>query len=397
MQAQSSLAVRTFSIGSHDREFDEAQEASTVARHLKTEHTQLYITPQEAMAVIPSLPRVYDEPFGDCSQIPTLLVSQLARKSITVCLSGDGGDEIFGGYNRHAWANSVGRTLRYLPHPLRKIGAAGLKSLAPDRWDSLFRGSRHAIPPLWRLRMPGYKLHKLASLLESRDNTALYERLSSHRFDPRENLQASFGPLALPGADLPRRLHHRPAEEMMYLDTIRYLPDDIMVKLDRATMAVSLEGRVPLLDPRVAEFAWRLPLDMRIRGRQGKWILRQVLYRYVPRSIVDRPKSGFGVPLATWLRGPLRDWAESLLNESGLRQDGYFRPEPILKMWREHLSGEGNWEYCLWDILMFQAWLNEYRHDHRGDSPAPNGSRRMAGGASVHGSYPGPACRDRLH
>ena len=393
MQAQSNIPVRTFSIGSHDREFDEAKEAFKVARHLNTEHTELYVTSEEAMAVVPSLPRIYDEPFADPSQIPTILVSRLARESVTVCLSGDGGDEVFGGYNRHAWGDTVGSTLRYLPHSLRKVASGGLRSLQPDGWDSLFRMCRGAIPARWRLRMPGYKLHKLASILESRDNAALYERLSSHWLDPQNSLQATSGPPVPTDAERPHHFHHA-AEELMYLDSVRYLPDDILVKLDRATMALGLEGRAPFLDHRIAEFAWRLPLSMRIRGREGKWILRQVLYRYVPRSMVDRPKSGFGIPLAPWLRGPLRDWAESLLSESRLRREGYFRPGPILRMWREHLSAQGNWEYCLWDILMFQAWLDECRHDHGGASPAPNGSARMAGGACVRGSYQGPACCD---
>ena len=380
MQAQSSGQVKTFSIGSHDREFDEAPEALRVARSLNTEHTELYVTPEEALATVPSLPRIYDEPFSDPSQIPTLLVSQLAREHVTVCLTGDGGDEIFGGYSRHIWGEAVGNTLHSLPHSLRRIGAAGLKFLPPDRWDSLFRVFHPAIPARWRLRMPGYKLHKMASILESRDNTAFYDKLSSHWSDSQQILQAPNGTRVPTSVDRP--LHFRgTAEEMMYLDTIGYLQDDIMVKLDRATMAMSLEGRVPLLDHRVAEFAWRLPLSMRIRHRQSKWILRQVLYRYVPQSIVDRPKSGFGIPLGTWLRGPLRDWAESLLEESRLRQEGYFQPVPIAKMWREHLSGRANWEYCLWDILMFQAWLDQNRRDHGGAFLAPDGSTAMAGGA----------------
>jgi asparagine synthase (glutamine-hydrolysing) len=371
MQAQSSCSIRTFSIGSHDKEFDEAQDALKVARHLSTEHTELYVTPEEAMAVVPSLPRIYDEPFSDCSQIPTILVSQLARKDVTVCLSGDGGDEIFGGYNRHAWGDTIGNALHYLPRSLRKIGAAGLRSLAPESWDSLFRTCRLAVPARCRLRMPGYKLHKVAAILESRNSAALYDRLSSHWLDSQEILQEAFDPP--PAArDRPQHLSGA-AEEMMYLDSVGYLTDDIMVKLDRATMAVGLEGRVPLLDHRVVEFAWRLPLRMRIRQRQGKWILRQVLYRYVPRNLVDRPKSGFGIPLAAWLRGPLRDWAESLLNESRLRQEGYFQPAPIVKMWHEHVSGRTNWEYCLWDILMFQAWLDENRRNRGGVSTAPSG------------------------
>ena len=381
MQAQSPARVRTFSIGNHDREFDEAQEASKVARHLGTEHTELYVSSDEAMAVIPSLPRIYDEPFADCSQIPTILVSQLAREHVTVSLSGDGGDELFGGYNRHVWADTLNRRIDHLPLILRKFGASGIRTMPPDGWDFLFRVCNPATPVRLQMRMPGYKLHKLAGLLESRDVHALYERLVSHWLDPAEILLQVFGsPTLLPGKHH-QRLGHA-AEDMMYLDTVSYLPDDILVKLDRATMVVGLEGRVPLLDHRVAEFAWRLPLSMRIRHRQGKWILRQVLYRYVPRETVDRPKSGFGVPLATWLRGPLRDWAESLLAESRLRQDGYFNSAPIQKIWREHLSGKTNWEYHLWDVLMFQAWLDESRRKSDQSSSHAEGIANLTMGSA---------------
>ena len=358
MQAQSRGRVKTFSIGSHDKEFDEANDASQVARHLGTEHTELYVTSEQAMAIIPLLPRIYDEPFADSSQIPTILVSQLAREHVTVSLSGDGGDELFGGYNRHAWGDMLSRRLRHLPLFLRKFGAAGIRTMPTDGWDYLFRLCKPITPVHWHQRMPGYKLHKLASILESQGTHSLYEKLTSHWLNPETLLAGVSSPATMLSGDNHQGLRSA-EEEIMYLDAVRYLPDDILVKLDRATMAVSLEGRVPLLDHRVAEFAWRLPLGMRIRQRQGKWILRQVLHRYVPREIIDRPKSGFGVPLGTWLRGPLRDWAESLLNESRLRQDGYFNVVPIVKMWREHLSGKLNWEYHLWDVLMFQAWLDE--------------------------------------
>jgi asparagine synthase (glutamine-hydrolysing) len=360
MRAQSSGRVNTFSIGNYDREFDEAAEAAKIARHLGTDHTQLYVTSAEAMAVIPKLPQIYDEPFADCSQIPTYLVSQLARKQVTVSLSGDGGDELFGGYNRHAWGDAINRRLHLLPLSLRKLGAAGIRRVPPGTWDVLFRVCKPITPVRWQLRMPGYKLHKMASIFESPDVYSIYRKLASHWSDPERILPGASEPATLLSGESQQHIPSG-AEEMMYLDTLTYLPDDILVKLDRATMAVSLEGRVPLLDHRVAEFAWRLPLSMRIRQRQGKWILRQVLYRYVPRDLVDRPKSGFGVPLGVWLRGPLRDWAESLLDEGRLRREGYFNAAPILTAWREHLSGRMNWEYHLWDVLMFQAWLDESR------------------------------------
>lgn len=357
IQAQGGRA-RTFSIGNDDNELDEAKQAAAVARHLGTEHMQLYVTSEEAISIIPSLPRIYDEPFADSSQLPTILVAKLAREHVTVALSGDGGDEVFGGYTRHIWSDTVSRLLRSVPSYARRCAASGVRAVPPELWDSLFQACGPMLPSAWRQRMPGYKLHKLAHILESHDMHTLYDRLSSHW--PNSGLMLSDTPTPASAEQ------HRPltnaAEDMMYLDAMCYLPDDILVKLDRATMSVGLEGRTPLLDHRVAEFAWRLPLEMRIRDRQGKWILRQLLYRYVPPKLVDRPKSGFGIPLATWLRGQLRDWAESLLDETHLRRDEYFNPLLVSKMWREHLSGKMNWACQLWDVLMFQAWLQEYSH-----------------------------------
>jgi len=381
MQAQSRAPVKTFAIGNHDSELDEAKEASQVAHHLGTEHTELYVTSEDALALIPSLPRIYDEPFADCSQIPTILVSQLAREHVTVSLSGDGGDELFGGYTRHVWADTIGRNFYRAPLFLRKIGASGIRTIPPHRWDALLRVCTPVTPSRWRQRMPGYKLHKLASILESRDVHSIYERMTSHWLESESILSPDTVPQAISANGHRLHLPHA-AEHMMYLDAVSYLPDDILVKLDRATMAVGLEGRVPLLDHHVAEFAWKLPLHLRIRQRQGKWILRQVLYRYVPRAMVNRPKSGFGIPLASWLRGPLRDWSESLLNETCLRQDGYFNLVPILKMWREHLSGKMNWEYHLWDVLMFQAWLDESRRKSRDDAARVEGIASVAGGSA---------------
>ena len=357
MQAQSSTRIKTFSIGNYDRELNEAGDAAIVARHLGTDHREFFITSDQAAEIIPSLSGIYDEPFADSSQIPTILVSRLARQHVTVSLSGDAGDELFGGYTRHVWGNTLQRGIR-IPAGLRKCAAGAVRLASPDKWDSLFRAAQFLTPAQWRQRMPGYKLHKLASTLESSDVHTLYEKLTSHWLDLSAMLCATAQLHAMNSS----QTFHNVSEEMMYLDTLCYLPDDILVKLDRATMSVGLEGRVPMLDTSIVKFAWRLPLHMRIRQRQGKWILRQVLYRYVPRAIVNRPKSGFGIPLATWLRGPLRDWAESLLDQNQLRQGGFFNPAPVLKMWNEHLSGGASWEYHLWDILMFQSWLNENRH-----------------------------------
>jgi asparagine synthase (glutamine-hydrolysing) len=358
MQAQSSIPVKTFSIGQLESEYDEAPEASVVARHLQTDHTELYVTPRQAMSVVPRLPQMFDEPFADSSQIPTFLVSQLARQQVTVSLSGDGGDEIFGGYNRHTWGGPLWRKLKPVPHSLRRLGASTILALSPEAWDTLFRNLGSVLPRSWRQRVPGYKLHKLASVMDSRDAYDMYCTFTSHWPNPSQMLAGVVEPPTLLTDGNLSRLPSA-TEQMMYLDSVTYLPDDILVKLDRATMAVSLEGRIPLLDHRVAEFSWRLPLSMRVRGRVGKWILRQVLYRYVPRELVERPKFGFGIPLASWLRAPLHDWAEGLLDEGRLRREGIFDPKPIRHAWKEHLAGQRHWEFHLWDVLMFQAWLEE--------------------------------------
>jgi len=359
MQAQTSLPVKTFSIALKEDEYNEASEAAQVARHLHTDHSELCATPQEVMELVPQLPQIYDEPFGDSSQIPTFLVARLARQHVIVSLSGDGGDEVFGGYNRHTWVGPLWRKLEPIPLPLRRLGAAGILCLSAEAWDWLFRASSTILPREWRQRVPGYKLHKLASVMGSSDAYQVYYRLTSHWVAPETIVSGGREPTTelTKGSGL---LFPSATEQMMYLDSVTYLPDDILVKLDRATMAVSLEGRVPLLDHRVAEFAWRLPLRLRVRGRQGKWILRQVLYRYVPRELVERPKFGFGIPLDSWLRGPLRDWAEALLDEGRLRREGLLNPEPIRCSWQEHLSGRRSWQYHLWDVLMFQAWLDEH-------------------------------------
>jgi len=359
MQKCSTLPTRTFSIGVHDNKFNEASYAAKVAKHLRTDHTEYYVTPEEAMKVVTTLPEIYDEPFSDSSQIPTFLVSKLARQHISVALTGDGGDELFGGYNRHTWGPAIWNKLNKVPTAARNIAARGISMLSPSAWDSLFQTMSPLLPRTMRVRVPGHKLHKLASIASSNSPNEMYYRLASHWMSPESVVRGAIEPETL----LTRRDNPRfpsVAEEMMYLDSVTYLPDDILVKLDRAAMAVSLEGRVPLLDHRVAEFAWRLPLSMRIRGH-GKWILRKVLERYVPRELFDRPKAGFGIPIGSWLRGPLRDWAESLLAEDRLHREGYLVSAPIRRRWREHISGHRNWEYHLWDVLMFQAWLETNR------------------------------------
>ncbi len=351
MQAQSTQPVRTFSIGFEEAGYNEADHAKAVAAHLGTAHTELYVSPREAQAVIPRLPAIYDEPFADASQIPTLLVSQLARRHVTVSLSGDGGDELFGGYPRHAMAQGWWRRASAVPAPLRVVAARGLTALSAQQWNRLAPGARR----------PGDKLHKLARLVASGTPGDFYRAFLSAWHEPAAVVIDGHEPPTLVTAAAPALAALNPAEQTMALDFLSYLPDDILTKVDRAAMAVSLETRVPLLDHRVIEFAWRLPMALKLRGGPSKWALRQVLYRHVPRTLVDRPKMGFNVPIDAWLRGPLRDWAEALLDERRLRQEGFFHPAPIRAAWQAHLSGHSDRQQPLWNVLMFQAWLEAQR------------------------------------
>lgn len=361
MQAQSSRRVQTFTIGFHEREYNEAKYAKTVARHLGTDHTELYVTSAQALEVIPRLPSLYDEPFADSSQIPTFLIAELARRRVTVALSGDGGDELFGGYNRYFWAMRIRRLLVRMPVELRQSFGRLLTTLSPSHWNRLFRLIGAVLPARWRYANYGEKVHKMAPLFSAMRPDAMYRHLVSHWENPDLIIVGGEEPLT-PVGDPEAWLGSPDVEcEMMYLDSITYLPDDVLVKVDRAAMAVGLETRVPFLDHRVVEFAWRLPLAMKIRNGQGKWILRQLLHQYVPATLIDRPKMGFGVPIDHWLRGPLREWAEELLDESRMIREGYFNPVPIREKWRQHLAGSHNWQHMLWDVLMFQAWLEHQR------------------------------------
>jgi len=335
MQAQSSIPVKTFTIGFTEPRYDESGYARRVASHLGTDHAELVVTPRQAMSVIPELPTIYDEPFGDSSQIPTLLVCHLARQHVIVTLSGDGGDELFGGYNHYQWGRTLWRAFGWMPTVLRQVvgGIVGLGACGSERTA------------------------KLAEVLALGSASALYWGLTSHWREAG---------LVLGSGTLDRVLVERPdawpplggfVQRMMYLDSMCFLPDDILVKLDRASMHFSLESRAPLLNHAVAEFAWSLPLHMKIRHGTSKWLLRQVLNRYVPRPLVERPKMGFGVPVGEWLRGPLRGWGESLLNENQLRRQGYLNPELVRAKWAEHQSGQRDHLHKLWDVLMFQSWL----------------------------------------
>lgn len=359
MQAQSARRVKTFTIGFEDAAYDESDQAAAVAAHLGTDHVSVSLTPAEAIDAIPRLPELYDEPFSDSSQIPTFLVSQLARREVTVSLSGDGGDELFAGYNRHTWGPSIWNRIGRVPRPARSAAAAVLRRPSPDTWDRAFLRAAPLLPPRLRVRYPGMKIEKLAEVLPSSGLDDMYRRLTSHCHDPRSLvLGATEEPLTALTDDGARPHLGDPVTRMMYLDLVTYLPDDILVKLDRASMGVSLEARVPMLDHRVVEFAWRVPLGMKLREGQGKWLLRQVLHRHVPKELVDRPKAGFGRPIGDWLRGPLRGWAEELLRASRLRQEGYLDPLVVRPLWDRHLTGRVDLFDQLWDILMFQSWLD---------------------------------------
>jgi asparagine synthase (glutamine-hydrolysing) len=361
MQAQSTRPVKTFTIGFHEEGYNEAVHAKAVAKHIGTEHTELYVKPEEAMQVIPKLSTLYDEPFSDSSQIPTFLVSQLARQHVTVSLSGDAGDELFGGYNRYFWANSIWKKIGKFPTFMRTMTANTIQSISPATWNRLFSVvSRLPLTPQrFKISQPGDKMHKLSEILSVKTPESIYHKLVSHWKRPEEIVIGSKEPKTLltdPSlwSEI-KEFEHR----MMYLDALTYLPDDILVKVDRAAMGVSLESRVPLLDHRVIELAWKIPLNWKIKNGQGKWLLRQVLYKYVPKELIERPKMGFGVPIDSWLRGPLKSWASELLNESRIKQEDFFENEPIQKKWKEHQAGEHNWQYYLWDILMFQSWLEK--------------------------------------
>jgi asparagine synthase (glutamine-hydrolysing) len=331
MQRQNGTPPRTYTIGFTENRYNEAPYAKAISRHLNTVHKELYVTPAEAMACIPLMPSLYSEPFADVSQIPTFLVSKLARSEVTVTLSGDGGDELFVGYTRYFRARNIWRTIRLVPQPFRRLSAQLLGAFAP---------------PLSRMR-------RIALILRKDTRDEIYRELVGRRDLKELLLNPSERPEAAEVSQIADLLDFE--RQMAYFDSVTYLPDDILVKLDRASMGVSLESRVPLLDHRVVEFAWSLPAQLTVQGNQGKRVLREVLYRYVPRELVDRPKTGFGVPIGDWLCGPLREWAEDLLNQRNI----FFDSSLVRRKWEEHLSGRVKDEAAIWGVLMFQAWLQQ--------------------------------------
>jgi asparagine synthase (glutamine-hydrolysing) len=366
MQSQSAKQVKTFTVGFEEAGFDESPHAKAVAQHLGTEHNEFFVSVKQAQEVIAELPTIFDEPFADSSQIPTYLVCKAARQQVTVALSGDAGDELFGGYNRYFWGPRIWSRLAWMPYPVRQVLGATIKAFPSWGWDALSRPVNAMLPESKNLARVGDRAHKLAARLGGVHNLDdLYKSLVSEWQDPAQvvkgngweigvNLQV---PPSMLSDSLPSLGTEHHQLRMMYRDTMTYLPDDILCKVDRSAMATSLETRVPFLDHRVAELAWRLPLNMKIRGGQGKWALRQVLYKYVPKELIDRPKAGFAIPVGQWLRGPLRDWAEALLDEKRLEVEGYFYPKPIRDKWLQHLSGRYDHTPSLWAVLMFQSWL----------------------------------------
>jgi asparagine synthase (glutamine-hydrolysing) len=358
MQAKSNRPVKTFTIGFANSEYNEASYALAVARYLGTEHTELYVTSEDASAVIPRLPEIYDEPFADASQIPTALVCELTSKHVKVCLSGDGGDELFGGYNRYLWAPSLWNRIGSIPVALRQQFARAIMDCPVGIYNYLLSRRLSLLPRGMHLNNPGDKMHKLADVCGATTPDALYQGLVS-QWRGKLPMWNAVDPPVLLGDPNQWPQMRTFAERMMAVDTLTYLPDDILVKVDRASMAASLETRVPFLDVRMIEFAWSLPLHMKIRDGRSKWIMRQLMARYLPEKLFERPKQGFAVPIDDWLRGPLREWAEDLLSPSALGTDGMLNPKPIREMWTKHLSGR-NVQYALWGVLMYQAWKRRW-------------------------------------
>ena len=359
MAARSSGPIRTFTVGFSEAAYDESPHARAIAEHLGTDHNELVVSPADSLDVIPSLPAMYDEPFADSSQIPTFLVSRLASRHVTVALSGDGGDELFGGYDRYRHLDRLRSILDCCPKPVRRLAGSGLSSVPVSTWDRVGAGPLGRLAPPGVRRRLGHRAHKVARVLAADGPADAYRSMMSSVNDPTTFVPRAFGrPNVASGADLGGMSGF---EQAMLMDTLAYLPDDLLTKVDRASMAVSLEARVPLLDPSLFDLAWSLHPGDRVRDGRGKWVLRRLLHRHVPPELVERPKMGFGIPVGDWLRGPLRDWADDLLAPGSLADQGFFTTSEVERVWRSHRSGEDDLIFQLWPILMFQAWLAEVR------------------------------------
>ena len=361
MQGMAQRSVKTFTIGFEEEGFNEANQAREVAKHLGTDHTELVVTASTAQSVIPRLPEMFDEPFADSSQIPTYLVSALARRDVTVSLSGDGGDELFNGYDRYVLGARTWKHLARCPRALRDPASKILHRFSPDQWDAIYRKFYRFLPPRQQVSGFGRKIHKLANLLAAQSPGDFYRLLVSQWQDGSEILLDASEPTTAFNYFRDAQSPASFLESMARTDLMTYMPGDILAKVDRASMSVGLEARVPLLDHRIVEFALRLPMSFKVRKDVGKYILRKLLYKYVPQKLVDRPKMGFGVPIGQWLRGPLREWAQDLLDERAIRDAAYFRADKLRQLWSEHLTGQVDWSSRLWTVLMFQSWLKRWK------------------------------------
>jgi asparagine synthase (glutamine-hydrolysing) len=361
MQSLSNRPVNTFTIGFHKEEYNEAIHAKKVAKHLDTNHTELYVTPQEAMDVVPKLPEMYDEPFADSSQIPTYLISALARQHVTVAISGDGGDELFSGYNRYLIAEKLWKVAGRIPDTLKNRTADLAAGISPKSVERFYGSIEGILPRKMKVSLPTEKLYKLARALRATSTPqAVYKRIVSIVHTPEELLSSRNELVTVLDDEALWQKIDNTVLTMVYLDLMTYHPDDILQKVDRAAMSVSLETRVPYLDHNLVEFIMSLPLEMKIRNGSSKWILRQVLDRHVPRQLMERPKMGFSVPVGDWIKGDMREWAESLLEEKQMKEEGFFVFQTVEEMWQRHLSGRFNHTHELWNILMFQSWLEKY-------------------------------------
>ena len=361
MQIQSNKPVKTFTIGFEEKGYNEAIYAEKVANYLNTDHTELYVSSQDALNVIPDLPSIYDEPFSDSSQIPTYLVSRLASESVKVSLSGDGGDELFCGYNRYLMADKIWKKMNMVPLAIRKVLTNIFSDIKPTTWDFIAQRVRFLLPKYARLNNLGDKFNKGIGLVASESMVDLYLKLVTHWDNPLRATVKGKDLLLMELLDNKKLQNFNDVQGMMCMDLLTFLPDDLLVKVDRAAMAVSLETRAPFLDHRIVEFSLNLPQHFKVRNGETKWILKELLKQYLPVEIFQRPKMGFAVPVGQWLRGPLKEWADDLLNQTRLKNEGFFNPKVISKKWNEHIDGTHNWDYHLWDILMFQAWLLNIR------------------------------------
>lgn len=360
MQQCTLAPVKTFTIGFDDEAYNEAEDAKRVAEHIGTEHTELYVSPRDALDIIPQIPHIWDQPFADASQIPTHLVSRMTREHVTVALSGDGGDELFAGYNRHFKGCSIWNRISSIPVPLRRFAAQAISRISPESWDKVFKMYGPVLPSSMQMRLPGQKIHKLADVMAASSAVEYYRDLTSCWLNPddvvigADEFRSTFlNPEMQPGQD-------NLTSWMQFMDAATYLPDDILTKVDRAAMGISLETRAPFLDHEIVEFSQRLPMHLRVQDGKSKYALRRILYKYVPQEYIERPKMGFGIPIDNWLRGPLKEWAEELLSVKRLDSEGYFESSHIRLAWNEHMSGEKDNHYKLWNILVFQSWCDHW-------------------------------------